>query len=75
MPVLAESIAMLDQVAPLELRGTVMEVRGLALHVADLPVPIGASVTVRSRRGGSSSIAGEVVGFHQDMTVVMPLGA
>ena len=72
MSILAEQIAMLDRSAPLELRGTVSEVRGLALHVADLPVPIGASVNIE--RDGGPRIAGEVVGFDAHQTIVMPFG-
>lgn len=74
MPILTEQIAMLDHVAPLELRGTVSEVRGLALRVADLPVPIGASVRVTRPRGHGPVIHGEVVGFDEEQTIVMPLG-
>lgn len=46
MSVLTESIRILDQIAPLELRGRVAEVQGLALRVADLPVPVGAMVRI-----------------------------
>jgi flagellum-specific ATP synthase len=72
MSILAEQIAMLDRVAPLELRGTVTEVRGLALRVADLPVPVGATVEVQ--RQHHESLVGEVVGFDEQETIVMPLG-
>ncbi|QQE13977.1 FliI/YscN family ATPase [Planctomycetota bacterium] len=67
---------MLDASAPLELRGTVVEVRGLALQVADLPVPIGSMVRITSRSARQSSVVleGEVVGFDEDMTIVMPFG-
>ncbi len=74
MPVLADQMAMLDQAAPLELRGTVAEVRGLALSVNDLPVPVGASVKLFTQRGRGPIIDGEVVGFDQLQTIVMPLG-
>ena len=89
MSVLAEQFATLDQTAALELRGTVTEVRGLALRVADLPAPVGAMVRITPRAavhqmpthaddapaGADSGVDGEVVGFEQDETVVMPLGA
>ena len=77
MKLLAEKIELINQAASLELRGTVVHVRGLAVHVADLPVPIGADVTIhpaaRNRSGGT--IDAEVVGFDQDQTIVMPFGA
>ncbi|MFW6058568.1 MAG: FliI/YscN family ATPase [Phycisphaeraceae bacterium] len=76
MTVLTEQIAMLDQTAALELRGTVTEVRGLALRVADLPAPVGAMVRITGRAvADTRAIAGEVVGFEGDETIVMPLGA
>ncbi|MEX0776176.1 MAG: FliI/YscN family ATPase [Phycisphaeraceae bacterium] len=82
MTVLDEQIAMLDQAAALELSGRVAEVRGLSLRVADLPVPIGAMVRIRSNvqrsqsnvTGGGTSVDGEVVGFDRDQTIVMTLG-
>jgi len=81
MAVLSEQIALLDQTAAPELRGTVTEVRGLALRVADLPVPVGAMVRITGRdqknspQSGRRAVDGEVVGFEQDDTIVMPLGA
>lgn len=74
MPLLADQIAMLDHLAPLELRGTVSEVRGLAVRANDLPVPIGASVVIRSARATSGGIYGEVVGFDDQQTILMPFG-
>ncbi len=75
MPVLAEQIEMLDRCAPLELRGVVSEVRGLALRVDDLPAPVGAMVRIASHRDRGSVVDGEVVGFADHQTVVMPLGS
>ncbi len=72
MPLFTEQIQLLEQTCPVAMRGTVIESRGLAVRVADLPVPVGASVAIDSRAGLS---AGEVIGFDQDYTVVMPLGA
>ncbi|MEM9883540.1 MAG: FliI/YscN family ATPase [Planctomycetota bacterium] len=73
MPVLEAQIDLLDHATAPELRGTVTEVRGLALRVARLPAPVGAGVQVR-RRGGDA-VPGEVVGFEGHETVVMPLGS
>ena len=75
MGLLSEQIGLLDRVAPLELRGAVTEVRGLALCVADLPAPVGSSVRIESQRGTSEPIEGEVVGFQDSHTIVMPLGS
>ena len=44
-------------------------------RVADLPVPVGAMVSIALGRGSGASIAGEVVGFDEDLTIVMPLGS
>ncbi|QDU33168.1 putative ATP synthase YscN [Poriferisphaera corsica] len=77
MTVLSQQIEMLEAAAPLELRGTVVEVRGLALRVADLPVPIGSMVRITPRGGRQQSsfvLEGEVVGFDEDVTIVMPFG-
>ncbi|MCX5661139.1 MAG: FliI/YscN family ATPase [Planctomycetota bacterium] len=65
---------MIGRAAFLEIRGTVSEVRGLALRVADLPVPVGAMVRIDSNRGTGPRIAGEVVAFDKDVTIVMPMG-
>jgi len=74
MSVLTEQLRILDHAAPLELRGTVTEVRGLALRVADLPAPIGAMVSIRGKKSPDRGLEGEVVGFDRDQAVVMPLG-
>ena len=86
MTLLADAITTLEQCTAQELRGTVAEVRGLALRVAALPVPVGARVEVRPGASGGSAgsggagyggraIPGEVVGFDAGLTVVMPLGS
>lgn len=78
MTVLDAQIDLLDRCTAPELRGTVKEVRGLALRVATLPAPVGAMVEIVP--GGKAdqlnqAIAGEVVGFDGRETVVMPLGS
>ncbi|MFA9478648.1 FliI/YscN family ATPase [Phycisphaerales bacterium AB-hyl4] len=82
MSLLAEQFEVLEQTTAPELRGTVSEVRGLALRVAGLPVPIGAMVRIdpRSARMNEASeksdgLPGEVVGFDREYAIVMPLGA
>lgn len=74
MAVLTEQIAMLDRAAALELRGTVLELRGLAVSVADLPVPVGAHVRIFNPSHEERTIDGEVIGFDDEQTLVMPLG-
>ncbi len=73
MSVLAPQLDLLDHIVPIGLSGTVTEVRGLALRVADLPLPIGATVTIDTGRS-ESALPGEVIGFDREQTVVMPLG-
>ena len=73
MTILADTIDLLDQAATVELRGTVQEVKGLVLRVADLPVPIGSMVRIEPVRGGGP-LDGEVVGFDHEQAIVMPLG-
>ncbi len=73
MTMLAEQLDIIARSAPLELRGVVSEVRGLAILVADLPVPVGTMVTIGDTTKGSA-IFGEVVGFGSDQTIVTPMG-
>jgi flagellum-specific ATP synthase len=75
MSVLSEQLRILDHAAPLELRGTVSEVRGLALRVDDLPAPIGAMVSIYEKNAKYRKLEGEVVGFDCEQAIVMPLGA
>ena len=75
MSVLSDQLRILDHAAPLELRGTVAEVRGLALRVADLPAPIGAMVSICEKNTRHHKLEGEVVGFDREQAIVMPLGA
>lgn len=74
MSVLSEQLRILDHAAPLELRGTVAEVRGLALRVTDLPAPIGAMVSICEKNSNHRKLEGEVVGFDCEQTIIMPLG-
>ncbi len=75
MSVLTEQLRILDYAAPLELRGTVSEVRGLALRVNDLPAPIGAMVSICEKNSRHHKLEGEVVGFDREQAIIMPLGA
>lgn len=70
-----EKIAMVRQAMPLEIQGGVSQVRGMAIHAVDLPVPVGSMVRVLTRGGRGPVLAAEVVGFDQQQTIVMPLGS
>ncbi len=82
MAVLDAPSRLLDTITAPELRGSVAEVRGLALRVADLPAPVGAQVRIEVGNGaqrvaavaGVAGVAGEVVAIEHDRTIVMPLG-
>ena len=73
--VLEQQIAMIDQAAFIELHGTVQEVRGLAVRVVDLAAPIGAMVQIQPKDVDADPIDGEVVGFQDDQTIIMPFSA
>jgi flagellum-specific ATP synthase len=57
-----------------ELRGTVAAVRGLAIYIDDLPVPVGSLVRFLERAGSSEPRRGEVIGFEGARSVVMLFG-
>jgi len=64
---------MLDRATAPELRGTVTQVRGLALRVTDLPAPVGSLVRLYTQRGRGPVVDGEVVGLEEQDVIVMPL--
>lgn len=69
----------LQQVQPLELSGTVAAVRGLTVHIEDLPVPVGAMVRFEGPLAeftrSQAPLRGEVVGFEGARSIVMPFHA
>ncbi|MHB1158427.1 MAG: FliI/YscN family ATPase [Phycisphaerales bacterium] len=69
--IFTDVISTLERVQPMELTGTVSQVRGLTVRVDDLPLPVGAMVEVRT---GQRRLVGEIVGFDHDQTIVMLLG-
>ena len=75
MSLLDEQIKMLDRAAALEFRGRVSQVRGMAMYVMDLPVPVGSMVRVMVGNAAGNVLTGAVVGFDREQTVVMPLGS
>jgi flagellum-specific ATP synthase len=73
---LASQLQTLSRIQPLRITGTVAALRGLTLLVKDLPVPVGALVSVRSAGAlARDATWGEVVGFTQEHAVVMLLGS
>jgi len=60
MAIFADQLEMLERTCPVEMRGTVIEARGLAIRVADLSAPMAASVMIDSRAG---RVPGEVIRF------------
>jgi len=57
---------------PMRVAGRVAGVRGLTVSVADFAVPVGSAC--RIHRGGRH-VEARVVGFADDLTLVMPMGA
>ncbi|MEM9185663.1 MAG: FliI/YscN family ATPase [Planctomycetota bacterium] len=53
------------------LTGSVVQMVGLTASVADFPAPVGALVDIHRDTGGV--VEGEVVGFRENQTLVMPL--
>lgn len=71
----AEQLELLASASTVELAGTVLEARGLAVRVSDLPAPVGAAVRIETGSGARRTMLhGEVIGFDRDHTIVMPLG-
>jgi len=62
----------LGRVQPMGLAGRVRAVRGLTASVADFPAPMGAACRIVR---GTRAIEARVIGFTDDETLVMPLGA
>ncbi len=77
MTVLGPQLELLRGLQPQELAGTVASVKGLALYVDDLPLPVGSLVRLekRSRRAGQPILRGEVIGFDGPRSVVMLLSS
>lgn len=73
MSIVAEQLRMIEHAAPLELRGTVSELRGLTLRVVDLPIPVGAMAKIITQSAGGFGVLGEVVGYEQDEAIIIPL--
>lgn len=58
----------LGQLLPANLYGSVVRTSGMTAAVADFPAPVGAVVEIERQTGGP--LAGQVIGFHDDLTLV-----
>jgi flagellum-specific ATP synthase len=58
----------LRQCLPTGLCGSVVRSSGMTVEVAGFPAPVGALVAIERQSGGP--LAGEVIGFHDDRTLV-----
>jgi len=58
---------------PAALAGSVVRLEGLVVGVADFPAPVGAQVAIET--AAARQLAGEVVGFRDDLALVYPWGA
>jgi flagellum-specific ATP synthase len=63
--------AQLDRIMPTALIGSVAHTVGTTISAAGFPAPVGALAEIQ-RQSGSPLLA-EVVGFHDDLTVLYPL--
>ncbi len=61
-----------QSILPVGLVGSVTRIVGLTASVAGFPAPLGAVCHIACEDGGQ--IAGEVVGFHHEETVLLPYG-
>jgi flagellum-specific ATP synthase len=65
--------AQLDSAMLVGLTGRVVETTGLTVSVAGMPAPVGALVEIARPSGGA--VEAEVIGFRDQRTLIMPLGA
>ncbi|MHC5025899.1 MAG: FliI/YscN family ATPase [Planctomycetota bacterium] len=61
----------LKTLEPRRITGTVASIRGLSILVDDLPLPIGAQVSIVSDDGRRDPLRGEVIGFDAGRSIVM----
>ncbi|MEZ6232841.1 MAG: EscN/YscN/HrcN family type III secretion system ATPase [Phycisphaerales bacterium] len=71
MSLVADAIETLRTAQPVAVTGRVAAVRGMTVLVRDLPAPVGALVEI----GRDEPTPAEVVGFTDDLAILMPLGA
>ena len=69
---LARCAELLADVEPVRVRGRVRQAIGLVVQAEGLALPVGASCEIRI--SGGAAVPCEVVGFRDDLTLLMPLG-
>ena len=72
---IAEALQALEHANPLRMSGRVTEVVGLVVRATVPRARIGELVTLDSGLAGESGLQAEVVGFHGEEVVLMPLGS
>jgi flagellum-specific ATP synthase len=72
---LRPQIETLKRLQSREVVGTVSAVKGLAVFVEDLSVPIGSLVRLQPRRATAAVLRGEVIGFDEGRSIVMLFGS
>lgn len=60
------------RILPMRLTGSVSKIVGLTASVSDFPAPLGAVCSIERESG--AAITAEVVGFHEDETLLLPYG-
>lgn len=81
MTLLRPQIETLRRMQPFEITGTVAAVRGLAIYVEDLPLPVGSLVRLSGLQGSApdgdaaTRRLGEIVGFDGPLSIVMLFGS
>jgi FliI/YscN family ATPase len=69
---LASALELLSDLETARIAGRVREVIGLVVEAEGLALPVGAACEIRP--AGAAAVPAEVVGFRQDVTLLMPLG-
>lgn len=67
-----ERLAAVDRTEPLCIKGKISSMTGLTVEVNELAAPMGAQCEILARNG--QKIFAEVIGFRNDVAVLMPLG-
>jgi flagellum-specific ATP synthase len=68
---LARCVEILADLEPARLKGRVRQAIGLVIEAEGLAIPVGAECEIRA---SGAPIRGEVVGFRDEVTLLMPLG-
>jgi len=71
--IFAEEEALLQDIIPRRVEGKVTEIVGLVIKCRGLAVPVGSICEILPVQG-AHGVPAEVVGFHDDCTLLMPLG-